>query len=54
MLVLTRTQGESIEIAGGIKVTIVRVKGKKVRIGIDAPKDLNIRRAELEAQEADQ
>ena len=54
MLVLSRNLGESIEIDGGIKITIVRVDRKKVRIGIDAPKETKILRTELERQEAEQ
>ena len=47
MLVLSRVKGESIEIDGGIVVTVVRVKGSGVRIGIQAPLETKIRRGEL-------
>lgn len=47
MLVLSRKQGESIVIAGGITITITKLKGNSVVIGIDAPKDVSIRRSEL-------
>ena len=47
MLVLSRKQGESIVIAGGITITITKLKGNSVVIGIDAPKDVSIRRTEL-------
>ncbi len=47
MLVLSRTQDESIVIDGRIKVTVIEVRRGVVRIGIDAPADINIRRAEL-------
>ena len=47
MLVLSRKKGESIVIAGGITITITEVKGNSVQIGIDAPKDVSIRRTEL-------
>jgi carbon storage regulator len=48
MLVLTRRLDESIVIDGDITVTIVRVQGDKVRLGIEAPKDVGVRRSELE------
>jgi carbon storage regulator len=47
MLVLSRRAGESIVINGGITVSVIRVKGKVVQIGIDAPVDVSIRRSEL-------
>lgn len=49
MLVLTRKLNETIEIAGGITVKIVQVSGGKVRLGIDAPPETNIKRGELNA-----
>jgi carbon storage regulator len=52
MLVLGRVQGESIEIDGGIVVTVVRIKGSGVRIGIQAPQETKIRRGELVRTEA--
>lgn len=42
MLVLTRYPNESIDIGDNIKIRIVSVEGERVRIGIDAPKDVNI------------
>jgi len=52
MLVLTRKKNESLSIAEGlIRVTIVEVRGSKVRIGIDAPKDINVKRSEIEDKE---
>ena len=47
MLVLGRVQGESIEIDGGIVITVVRIKGSGVRIGIQAPQETKIRRGEI-------
>ncbi len=47
MLVLTRKRGEQIEIAGQIRVTVVGVQGNRVRLGIDAPDDVSIRRGEI-------
>jgi carbon storage regulator len=47
MLVLTRKQGEQIKIDGCIEVTVLSVQGHRVRIGIDAPHDVTVRRGEL-------
>ncbi len=47
MLVLTRKPNESVVIDGRITVTILRVQGDKVRLGIEAPKGIPIRRTEL-------
>lgn len=47
MLILTRKVGESIVINDDIKVTILGVKGMQVRIGIDAPKDVQVHREEI-------
>lgn len=47
MLVLSRHVGEEILIAHNIRIVIVRLKGSVVRIGIEAPADIVVRRAEL-------
>jgi uncharacterized protein len=47
MLVLSRKHGESIVIDGAIKVQVIEVKGKVVRLGIEAPKEIPVRRSEL-------
>ncbi|WP_312934768.1 carbon storage regulator CsrA [Pseudomonas sp.] len=47
MLILTRKVGEVIVINDDIKVTILGVKGMQVRIGIDAPKDIQVHREEI-------
>ena len=47
MLVLSRQKDESIMIGDGIRITIVDVRGDKVRIGIEAPKDVKVFRTEL-------
>ena len=47
MLVLSRHVSEKIHIGPEITITVVRIAGDKVRIGIDAPPDLNILRDEL-------
>ena len=47
MLWLTRGQDESIIIDGNIKVTILGTKGQDVKIGIEAPEDVEIWREEI-------
>lgn len=47
MLVLTRRIGERIYIGRGIVVTIKEINGNQVRVGIDAPPNVNIVRSEL-------
>ena len=47
MLVLARKIGESIIIDGGITVTVLKVKGNIVQLGINAPEEISIRRSEL-------
>ena len=47
MLVLSRKKNESIVIDGSIVVTIVEIKGDKVRLGIDAPKEVPVHRSEV-------
>ena len=47
MLVLSRRQGESIIIGGEIVVTIIEVRGGQVRIGIDAPRNVDVHREEI-------
>jgi carbon storage regulator len=47
MLVLTRKAGEKIHIGSGITITVVEVRGAKIRLGIDAPDDVPIFRAEF-------
>ncbi len=46
MLVIGRKQGQEVEIGGTVKVKVVRVDGKQVRLGIDAPRDVSIVRPE--------
>ena len=54
MLVLSRKANEEIVIAGEIRVRVLEVHGNRVRIGIEAPRDVTILRDELiDAGEAD-
>jgi carbon storage regulator len=48
MLVISRRMGESLRIAGEIRLTILRVEGGRVRVGIEAPSHVGIVRDELE------
>ena len=48
MLVLSRRESERIRLGDSIVVTVVRVSGDKVRLGIEAPRDLLVLREELE------
>jgi len=47
MLVLTRKVGERIQLGDNITVTLVKINGSVVRIGIDAPKEMVVVREEL-------
>jgi carbon storage regulator len=51
MLVLSRKNQEEIVIGDSITVTILKVKGSTVKLGIEAPKELRVRRSELVAKE---
>jgi len=60
MLVLSRKKKEKIVINNDIVITVVEIRGDKVRLGIDAPKEMSVHRSEvheaiqreLEVQEA--
>lgn len=47
MLVLSRKLGESIRIGEDIEITVVEVKGNRVRLGIRADRSVNVVRSEL-------
>ena len=48
MLVLTRKLGERLVIAESIEITVVQIRGNKVRLGVTAPDQVSIRRLEVE------
>lgn len=47
MLVLGRCKGQEIMIGDSIRVTIVEVRGGRVRIGVEAPGEVDVRREEV-------
>ena len=50
MLVLTRRPGESIVVGEDIVITVIEIKGGQVRIGIDAPRSVEVYREEIYVQ----
>ncbi len=58
MLVLSRKKNQSIIIDGNIVITVVEIRGDKVRLGIEAPKEIPIHRSEvrdrIQAEQAEQ
>lgn len=53
MLVLSRRVGDSIVIGDDVVVTVLEIRGDVVRIGVDAPREVAVRRQELLAELAD-
>lgn len=54
MLVLSRKKDERIQVGDNIFVTVVEVRGDKVRLGIEAPREVKVMREELiEVKEAE-
>ena len=47
MLILTRKPAETLVISGGIRVHVMSVNGNQVRIGIEAPNDVEVDREEI-------
>lgn len=47
MLILSRKRNEVIRISDDITITVVDIRGDKVRIGIDAPRDVPVHRGEV-------
>jgi len=54
MLVISRREGQRVQIGNGITITVVRVDPRSVRLGIDAPDDACIMRTELLTREAEE
>ena len=51
MLVLSRKEAERIRLGDSIVITVIRIGGDKVRLGIEAPSDILVLRDELEPHE---
>lgn len=47
MLILTRNTGQTLKIGDEIDVVVLGVKGNQVRIGINAPQDVDVHREEI-------
>ena len=47
MLVLSRKQGETLVIGGNITIKVIQLQGGAVRLGIEAPRDVSVHRAEV-------
>ena len=47
MLILTRKVGESITIGDDIRIYVIDVKGRQVRLGIEAPAETRVHRSEI-------
>ena len=54
MLVLSRRESERIRLGDSIVVTVVRLAGDRVRLGIEAPSDVVVLREELTTEKASQ
>lgn len=52
MLVLSRKEAQRIRVGDSIVVTVVKIAGDKVRVGIEAPSDVLVLRDELQAWDA--
>jgi carbon storage regulator len=53
MLILTRRKDETILIGENISIKVVEIRGRQVRLGIDAPADILVLRGEMKLQEGD-
>ena len=53
MLVLSRKESDAIVINGTIRIRVLRIKGRAIYLGIDAPREVSILRGELEPLDAD-
>jgi carbon storage regulator len=47
VLILTRRVGETVMIGEDVTVTVLRVKGNQVRLGVNAPKSVSVQREEI-------
>jgi carbon storage regulator len=54
MLILTRRKDETILIGENISIKVVEIRGRQVRLGVDAPADILVLREEMKLQEQDE
>ena len=54
MLILTRKENETILIGENISIKVVEIRGRQVRIGIEAPADILVLREEMKLHEQDE
>lgn len=47
MLILTRRVGESLKIGDDVTITVLSVRGQQVRVGVDAPRTVEVHREEI-------
>ena len=47
MLLLSRKQYESIMVGDDVQITVIEIRGDKVRLGIEAPRDMSVHRREI-------
>jgi carbon storage regulator len=52
MLVLSRKPNEAIIINDKVRVTVIQIKGDRIRLGIEAPRDVTVDRGEVHARKA--
>lgn len=53
MLVLSRRPGERINIGDGIVIKLISIQGNRIRIGVEAPAEISVRRNELDELKKD-
>jgi carbon storage regulator len=51
MLILTRKLGQAVRVGDDVRVVVMDVRGKQVRLGIEAPDDVKLYREEVTAEE---
>ena len=51
MLVITRKVGEAVQLGGDVRLVVVSLRGERVRLGLQAPPGVSIRRGEIPPRE---
>lgn len=49
MLILSRRVGESVRIGDDVSITVLRIKGNQVRLGVNAPRSIAVQREDMSA-----